>query len=163
AEPNIHAGVRYLRHLYDREVNYRGLDVHNRTLFAFAAYNAGPGRVAQLRAEARRTGLDPNVWFNNVERVAALRVGQQTVTDVRPQHLHILRGLQAPGRDARGAQGGAAAAPGGGEGDLGRSRKPCVSPPSRCRWECSAPAQAKSRPPTRATSRESTSTSPRRS
>jgi len=83
AEPNIHAGVRYLRHLYDREVNYRGLDEHNRTLFAFAAYNAGPGRVARLRAEARKTGLDPNVWFNNVERIAALRVGQETVSYVR--------------------------------------------------------------------------------
>jgi len=82
-EPNIHAGVRYLRHLYDREVNYAGLDQHNRTLFAFAAYNAGPGRVARLRAEARRTGLDPNVWFNSVERVAAVRVGQETVGYVR--------------------------------------------------------------------------------
>src|SRR5882672_9697684 len=82
-EPNIHAGVRYLRHLYDREVNYAGLDEHNRTLFALAAYNAGPGRVAKLRSEARRTGLDPNVWFNSVERIAALRVGQETVAYVR--------------------------------------------------------------------------------
>jgi len=82
-EANIHAGVRYLRHLYDREVNYAGLDEQNRALFAFAAYNAGPGRIARLRSEARRTGLDPNVWFNSVERVAALRVGQETVTYVR--------------------------------------------------------------------------------
>jgi membrane-bound lytic murein transglycosylase MltF len=82
-EPNIHAGVRYLRHLYDRELKRPGPDEQNRTLFAFAAYNAGPGRLARLRAEAKRTGLDPNQWFNNVERVAALRVGQETVGYVR--------------------------------------------------------------------------------
>ena len=27
--------------------------------------------------------LDPNLWFNNVERVAAARVGQETVRYVR--------------------------------------------------------------------------------
>lgn len=48
-------------------------------LFAFASYNAGPARVRQLRAEAKRQGLDPSVWFNNVERVAAARIGRETV------------------------------------------------------------------------------------
>ena len=35
-----------------------------------------------MRAEAQKTGLDPNVWFNNVERVAARRIGRETVTYV---------------------------------------------------------------------------------
>ena len=48
-----------------------------------AAYNAGSGRVAKLRAEAAEKGLDPNVWFNNVELIAARRVGQETVVYVR--------------------------------------------------------------------------------
>jgi membrane-bound lytic murein transglycosylase MltF len=48
-------------------------------LFAFAAYNAGPGRIHQLRQEAARRGLDANVWFDNVERVAAERIGRETV------------------------------------------------------------------------------------
>jgi membrane-bound lytic murein transglycosylase MltF len=51
-------------------------------LFAFAAYNAGPARVAKLRDEATRRGLDRNRWFNHVERVAADRIGRETVTYV---------------------------------------------------------------------------------
>ena len=54
----------------------------NKALFTFASYNAGPGRVAQLRQEAKRRGLNPNVWFGNVEYVAAEKIGQETVTYV---------------------------------------------------------------------------------
>ena len=35
------------------------MDRLNKGLFAFASHNAGPGRVRQLRAEAERTGLEP--------------------------------------------------------------------------------------------------------
>ena len=48
----------------------------------FAAYNAGPGRLRQLRRETEKRGLDPNVWFSNVERVASERIGRETVTYV---------------------------------------------------------------------------------
>ena len=48
-------------------------------LFTFASYNAGPARVAKLRMEAEKKGLDPNVWFRNVEIVAAKRIGRETV------------------------------------------------------------------------------------
>lgn len=51
----------------------------NRALFTFASYNAGPNRVAKLRAEAEEMGLDPNIWFDNVEVVAAKRIGRETV------------------------------------------------------------------------------------
>jgi membrane-bound lytic murein transglycosylase MltF len=78
-EPNIHAGVKYIRQVIDQNFKDEPMDRLNRGLFAFAAYNAGPARVRQLRAEAQRTGLDPNVWFNNVERVAAQRIGRETV------------------------------------------------------------------------------------
>jgi membrane-bound lytic murein transglycosylase MltF len=54
----------------------------DKALFTFASYNAGPGRVAQLRKEAVKRGLDPNVWFHNVEYVAADRIGAETVTYV---------------------------------------------------------------------------------
>ena len=54
----------------------------NKGLFAFASYNAGPARVAGLRREAAKRGLDPNVWFNNVEIVAAEKIGRETVTYV---------------------------------------------------------------------------------
>ena len=81
-EPNVHAGVKYLRVVIDRFYADEPMDRLNRVLFAFASYNAGPGRVATLRREARRRGLDPNVWFNNVELVAADRIGAETVTYV---------------------------------------------------------------------------------
>jgi membrane-bound lytic murein transglycosylase MltF len=35
--------------------------------------------VKQLRQEAAQRGLNPNVWFNNVERIAAERIGRETV------------------------------------------------------------------------------------
>ena len=58
-------------------------DDQNRNLFAFAAYDAGPEKIQSLRRGAEAEKLDPNLWFNNVERVAAARVGQETVRYVR--------------------------------------------------------------------------------
>ncbi len=46
---------------------------------SFASYNAGPAKVARLRKEAKEMGLDPNIWFENVEVVAAKRIGRETV------------------------------------------------------------------------------------
>jgi membrane-bound lytic murein transglycosylase MltF len=78
-DPNIHAGVKYIRFMIDKYFKDEPMTPLNKGLFAFAAYNAGPGRVAQLRKRAAEQGLDPNVWFNNVERVAAERIGRETV------------------------------------------------------------------------------------
>ena len=83
AEANVHGGIKYMRKLIDTYFDDADFDETNRTLFAFAAYNAGPGRVAKLRKEAEEEGLDPNKWFNNVELIAAKRVGQETVGYVR--------------------------------------------------------------------------------
>jgi membrane-bound lytic murein transglycosylase MltF len=81
-EPNIHAGVKYIRFMIDQYFEREPMTELNRTLFAFAAYNAGPSRIQRLRAEAARRGLDPNVWVNNVEVVAAEKIGAETVTYV---------------------------------------------------------------------------------
>ena len=81
-EPNIHAGTKYIRGLVDKYYSKEPMDDINKLLFAFAAYNAGPGRIRQLRREATAEGLDPNVWFNNVERIASARIGRETVTYV---------------------------------------------------------------------------------
>jgi membrane-bound lytic murein transglycosylase MltF len=81
-EPNIHAGVKYIRYVQDTFFENEPMDAVNKTLFAFAAYNAGPGRVQQLRQRAEKRGLNPNVWFNNVELIAAERIGAETVTYV---------------------------------------------------------------------------------
>jgi membrane-bound lytic murein transglycosylase MltF len=81
-EPNIHAGVKYMRVTADTFFKNEPMDSLNRGLFTFASYNAGPGRIRQLRREAAKAGLDPNVWFGNVEVIAAERIGRETVTYV---------------------------------------------------------------------------------
>jgi membrane-bound lytic murein transglycosylase MltF len=78
-EPNIHAGVKYIRFIVDQYYKDDAMDALNEVLFAFASYNAGPGRIRSLRAEVDSLGLDRNVWFDNVERVAAYRIGRETV------------------------------------------------------------------------------------
>ena len=82
-EPNIHAGVKYIRLLIDQNYKDEPMAAIDKALFAFAAYNAGPATIASLREEAARRRLDPNVWFNNVELVAAERIGRETVSYVR--------------------------------------------------------------------------------
>ena len=81
-EANIHAGVKYMRWMIDQYFKDEPMDQLNKGLFAFASYNAGPGRVRQLRREAEKRGLDPNVWFGNVEQIASERIGRETVTYV---------------------------------------------------------------------------------
>lgn len=76
---NIHAGVKYMRLLVDKYLDDPALDDKNRTLMAFAAYNAGPGNLRKFRKLAASSGLDPNVWFGNVEHAAAEIVGRETV------------------------------------------------------------------------------------
>jgi membrane-bound lytic murein transglycosylase MltF len=90
AENNIHAGIKYMRTMLDVYFKDASLSAEDRALFAFAAYNAGPARVAQLRSEAEKTGLDPNRWFGQVERVAARRIGQETVRYVRDIYKYYI-------------------------------------------------------------------------
>jgi membrane-bound lytic murein transglycosylase MltF len=81
-DANIHAGVKYIRFMVDQYFAGEPMDRLNKGLFAFAAYNCGPARVRQLRKEAQTRGLNPNIWFNNVERIAGERIGRETVTYV---------------------------------------------------------------------------------
>jgi membrane-bound lytic murein transglycosylase MltF len=81
-EANIHAGVKYMRFMMDQYFKDEPMDNLNKGLMTFAAYNAGPGRLRQLRRETETRGLNPNVWFGNVERVASERIGRETVTYV---------------------------------------------------------------------------------
>ncbi len=77
-DANIHAGIKYLDYLrsrYFEEVD----DKWNKTFLALGAYNAGPSRMIRMRAKAKKLGYDPNVWFDNVEMVAAREIGAETV------------------------------------------------------------------------------------
>ena len=81
-EPNIHAGIKYMRWMIDQYYGKEPMTQLDKTLFALASYNAGAGRISQLRRQAAKRGLDPNVWFRNVEYVAAEKIGVETVTYV---------------------------------------------------------------------------------
>ena len=105
-EPNIHAGAKYMDQLmtkYFPDANFTG---NNRTLFAFASYNCGPGNVSKMRKEAAKRGLDPNKWFNNVEIVTAEKIGMETTTYVRNIYKYYvayklqLDAWRRPGRPA---------------------------------------------------------------
>ncbi len=89
-EPNIHAGVKYMRFMIDRYYADEPMDALNKGLFAFASYNAGPARIRQLREKAAARGLDPNKWFNNVEVVAAESNGRETVQYVSNIYKYYL-------------------------------------------------------------------------
>jgi len=78
-ENNIHAGTKYLRFIINQYYKDEPMDNVNKMLFAFASYNAGPAKLKKLRDETAAMGLDPNVWFHNVEIAAAEVIGRETV------------------------------------------------------------------------------------
>jgi len=82
-EANIHAGAKYMDQLMTKYFPDAKFDEVNRTLFAFASYNCGPGNVSKMRKAAEKSGLDPDQWFNNVEIVTAQKIGIETTTYVR--------------------------------------------------------------------------------
>jgi membrane-bound lytic murein transglycosylase MltF len=111
-EANIHAGVKYMRFMMDRYYKDEPMKPLDRALFTFASYNAGPARIRGLRKATEERGLDPNVWFNNVERLAAERIGQETVTYVSNIYKYyiaykLLAEQQVERSQAREALGGA--------------------------------------------------------
>jgi membrane-bound lytic murein transglycosylase MltF len=89
-EPNIHAGIKYIRFMMDTFYADEPMDQLNKGLFTFASYNAGPGRIRQLRERAKKRGLDPNKWFNNVEVIAAETIGRETVQYVSNIYKYYL-------------------------------------------------------------------------
>lgn len=82
-EANIHAGAKYMDQLMTRYFPDAHFSENDRSLFAFASYNAGPSKIARMRNEALQRRLDPDQWFNNVEIVVAEKIGMETPTYVR--------------------------------------------------------------------------------
>ena len=81
-DANINAGVKYMRFMEDQYYKDDPMDDLNKALMTFASYNAGPNRMIRLRAETEKRGLNPNLWFGNVERITSERIGRETVTYV---------------------------------------------------------------------------------
>ncbi len=91
-EPNIHAGVKYMRFMMDTYFKDDQMDSLNKGLMTFAAYNAGPGRLRQLRREAEKRGLESQ---RLVRQCRAHRLGTDRPRngDLRQQHLQVLHRL----------------------------------------------------------------------
>lgn len=79
AENNIHAGVKYMAFLRDRYFSDPNISKKDQMAFSWAAYNAGPAKVRKMRALTKKMGLDPNIWYSNVEVAAAKMIGRETV------------------------------------------------------------------------------------
>ena len=69
-EDGIHAGVKHLQ--WVRERFESELPVEDRMWMTLAAYNAGHGHVIDARRLARKLGLNPNRWFEHVEKAILL-------------------------------------------------------------------------------------------
>lgn len=89
-ENNIHAGAKYLAFLRDRYFSDAEIPDKARFDFTLAAYNAGPARIAKLRRMATQQGYDPNLWFANVETIAAAEIGSETVTYVANINKYLM-------------------------------------------------------------------------
>jgi membrane-bound lytic murein transglycosylase F len=73
--------VRYLawvRERFDEE-----LPVRDRMWFTLAGYNAGYGHVEDARRLAASKRLNPNRWFDNVERAMALLERPEVARETR--------------------------------------------------------------------------------
>lgn len=89
-EPNIHAGIKYMDYLRGRYFSDPQITPLNQALLALGAYNAGPSRMISLRRKAAEQGYDPNVWFDNVELIAAQDIGRETVQYVANIYRYYL-------------------------------------------------------------------------
>ena len=89
-DPNIHAGAAYMNQLITKYFPDARFDKDNRALFAIASYNIGPNNVAKAREQAKQLGFDPDQWFNNVEFVAAQRMGYEPMIYVRNVYKYFI-------------------------------------------------------------------------
>jgi membrane-bound lytic murein transglycosylase MltF len=78
-EPNIHAGVKYIRFMEDQYYADEPMDAVNKMLFAFASYNAGASKIQKARVTAKKRGMNPNRWFYNVALVVGEQIGREPV------------------------------------------------------------------------------------
>ena len=103
-EPNIQAGIKLLKFIRDDYFEDEPMDPLNKTLITLAAYNAGPARLKQCRKMAVDMGLNPNVWFRNVEYAVAKKVGAETVGYVSNIYKYYLGWKLMSEREAARAQ-----------------------------------------------------------
>lgn len=82
-EKNVQAATKYANQLMTTTFADAQFSPLDRTLFTFASYRNGAQKIASMRQEAKKRGLDPNQWFNNVELVSAEKAGMGNTAYVR--------------------------------------------------------------------------------
>ena len=93
-EPNIHAGVKYLRFLVNQYFDEPGIDRVNRHLFAFAVLQRGPEPHLTPAPGGRRTGTGSQQVVQQRRNRGRERYRPRD-RSVREQHLQVLRRVQA--------------------------------------------------------------------
>lgn len=78
-ENNIHAAAKYLDFIRRRYFSDPQIDQMNAILFSIVAYNMGPAGINRIRKKAVNHGVDPNVWFGQVELLVAREAGKEPV------------------------------------------------------------------------------------
>ena len=89
-EANIHAGTKYLAYLRDHHFGNLRESPREQLDFVLASYNAGPTRIKRLQRDAKKMGLDPNMWFSSVENLARQAIGRETVEYVAKVQKYYL-------------------------------------------------------------------------
>jgi len=77
------------------------MDPVTKSLFATASYNAGPAKIQALRKEAAERGYNPDLWFNNVEIIASVEIGHETVEYVGNIYKYYLAYKMVTERQAK--------------------------------------------------------------
>jgi membrane-bound lytic murein transglycosylase MltF len=80
---DVKARTQYIADLMAKNFADAKFSETDRTLFAFASYKSGADNITRMRKEAEKRGLDPNVWFNNVEVVTTENFGMLSTGYVR--------------------------------------------------------------------------------
>ena len=78
----ILAGVKLMAR-YSNFFNSPEISAKDRIRFALAAYNCGPGHIYDARQLASQMGLNPNKWFNHVEKALLLLSKKDVAKTVR--------------------------------------------------------------------------------
>ena len=91
-EPNIHAGVKYMRFMMDTYFKDEPMDNLNKGLMTFASYNAGPGSRATAPARSGEAGPQSQRVVRQ-RRARRLGADRPRDGDLRQQHLQVLHHL----------------------------------------------------------------------
>jgi membrane-bound lytic murein transglycosylase MltF len=98
---NIEAGAKLMRFMETQYFQREPMDPVTESLFATASYNAGAAKVETLRKEAAEHGYNPNLWFNNVEIIASVKIGRETVQYVSNIYKYYLAYKMVTERQAK--------------------------------------------------------------